>query len=133
MQSSLRVAGRRILESGSRFPTSRVERGGVTATTALHIVLPPARAPTGKDIRRLASSITATHVRASDSLATTANAGGDWSNKGASPPSAAAGGLCAVAAALAVTAQNLMGDESSTKAKCCGIAGVVGGENVDAR
>ena len=37
------------------------------------------------------------------------------------------------AAALAATAQNAAGDSDSLRAKCCGIAGVVGGANIDAR
>ena len=46
------------------------------------------------------------------------------------------GGLAAgmlAAAALAATAHNAAGDSDSLRAKCCGIAGVVGGENIDAR
>lgn len=90
------------------------------------------------DIRRLASSVAAIHIRAAGSLATAANDGGShasiatgWNNRGGSASSSAAG-LGMLAAALAATAQNLVGDEHS-KAQCCGIAGVVGGENIDAR
>ena len=46
------------------------------------------------------------------------------------------GGLAAgvlAAAALAATAQNAAGDSDSLRAKCCGIAGVVGGHKFDAR
>ena len=89
------------------------------------------------DVGSLAS-VGAIHIRAASSLATAANAGGSntspangWKGRGGSASSSAAG-LSMLAAALAVTAQNVAGDESNM-AQCCGIAGVVGGENIDAR
>lgn len=70
-----------------------------------------------------------TSLRAASTLASVD--GGEQSSHRSLSGGLAAGMLAA--AALAAAAHNAAGDSDSLRAKCCGIAGVVGGENIDAR
>ncbi len=120
----MRVGGRRILASARITPA-------LTSDAALSAL--SRFASNGRPTIAIGASVSSKFtsgapLRAASTLAATVD-GGEHGQGSHRPWS---GGLAAgmlAAAALAATAQNAAGD----RAECCGIAGVVGGENIDAR
>ena len=122
MPTSLRIGGRRILASASRT-TSVVTSDGLSRFAS------NGRSASIIGTGTASKWTSGTSLRAASTLASAD--GGDQSSHRSLSGGLAAGMLAA--AALAATAQNAAGDSDSLQAKCCGIAGVVGGENIDAR
>ena len=122
MQSSMRVGGRRILASARTTPALTSDAAALSRF-----------ASNGRPVFAIGTSVSSkftsgASLRTASTLATV-DGGGEHGQGSHRPWS---GGLAAgmlAAAALAATAQNAAGD----RAQCCGIAGVVGGENIDAR
>ena len=121
MQSSVRLGGRLILASASR--TTSVMNDALSCF-----------ASNGKSATIIGTG-TASKWTGGASLraaSTLASADGGKQSTHRSLSSGLVPGML-VAAALAAMAQNASGNSDNLRAKCCGIAGVIGGENIHAR
>ena len=113
MQSSLLGAGRRMAARAAR-PSLRPTSSSSTALRALLLQAAPAPAP-------------------APALALQGDGTASSSSSSSSLPALAAAAALASAAALATSPSSPWPSGSPPTARCCGIAGVVGGSNLDAR
>ena len=118
----MRVGGRRILASAARTTPALTSDAAALSRFASN----------GRPVIAVGASVSSTFTSGAPlrTASTLATVDGGEHGQGSHRPWS--GGLAAgmlAAAALAATAQNAVGD----RAECCGIAGVVGGENIDAR